>query len=405
MDGVVHPNVEQAIGRDRIRKALKRYENRPADEHRYGIVRSVNEDGSYEVLLDGDVQTSRCAQYGTALVGDRVLAVTKKDGRNDLIGRLGGEVGGGTAVGHFENVTVENELSVGGEGIFNDIVNFRGNQYLANSKYLSVRKADGTARNALGMNSSDQLLIGYGAYSYEEGSTNLYGNQILMMDKGNGNAICSLNGGFLLPEGADLNDYVTVGNYYSNNSTLSSSLKNTPYTGGSLSLKVICPYGTSVTGNSTMVQEMTVSNGRQYWRRTGDTGATWTDWYLNLSGRDVLDYPTSEGTSGGWHYWKFANGLAIVSRVVTCSSKIANAWGGVFESASYWSYSYPFTFAAKPALSISQGNCADGGILSIQTLDDGGMTKTPTFFLTRGATGGSYTYDAEVSIIAIGRWK
>ena len=95
MDGVVHPNVEQAIGRDRIRKALKRYENRPADEHRYGIVRSVNEDGSYEVLLDGDVQTSRCAKYGTALVGDRVLAVTKKDGRNDLIGRLGGEIGGG----------------------------------------------------------------------------------------------------------------------------------------------------------------------------------------------------------------------------------------------------------------------------------------------------------------------
>lgn len=95
MDGVVHPNVEQAIGRDRIRKALKRYENRPADEHRYGIVRSVNDDGSYEVLLDGDVQTSRCAQYGTALVGDRVLAVTKKDGRNDLIGRLGGEIGGG----------------------------------------------------------------------------------------------------------------------------------------------------------------------------------------------------------------------------------------------------------------------------------------------------------------------
>jgi hypothetical protein len=91
VDGVVHPNVEQAIGRDRIRKALKRYENRPADEHRYGIVRAVNEDGSYEVLLDGDVQTSRCAQYGTALVGDRVLAVTKKDGRNDLLGRLGGD--------------------------------------------------------------------------------------------------------------------------------------------------------------------------------------------------------------------------------------------------------------------------------------------------------------------------
>lgn len=110
MDGVVHPNVEQAIGRDRIRKALKRYENRPADEHRYGIVRSVNEDGSYEVLLDGDVQTSRCAQYGTALVGDRVLAVTKKDGRNDLIGRLGGETVAPTITERFEGIEADIDL-------------------------------------------------------------------------------------------------------------------------------------------------------------------------------------------------------------------------------------------------------------------------------------------------------
>lgn len=95
MDGVMHPSVEQAIGRDRVRNALKRYENRPADEHRYGIVRSVNSDGSYEVLLDGDAQTARCAQFDTALVGDRVIVVVKKDGTNDILGRLGGPIGGG----------------------------------------------------------------------------------------------------------------------------------------------------------------------------------------------------------------------------------------------------------------------------------------------------------------------
>lgn len=118
MDGVVHPNVEQAIGRDRIRKALKRYENRPADEHRYGIVRSVNDDGSYEVLLDGDVQTSRCAQYGTALVGDRVLAVTKKDGRNDLIGRLGGEPVDPTIEERFEKLETDYIVAQGTSGIW-----------------------------------------------------------------------------------------------------------------------------------------------------------------------------------------------------------------------------------------------------------------------------------------------
>ena len=118
MDGVVHPNVEQAIGRDRIRKALKRYENRPADEHRYGIVRSVNEDGSYEVLLDGDVQTSRCAQYGTALVGDRVLAVTKKDGINDLLGRLGGEPVDPTIEERFEKLESEAVVASGTSGVW-----------------------------------------------------------------------------------------------------------------------------------------------------------------------------------------------------------------------------------------------------------------------------------------------
>ena len=87
----MHPSVEQAIGRDRIRKAFKRYENNPADEHDRGIVRAVNPDGSYEVLLDGDVQTARCAPYAKAMVGDRVIVVTTKDGENVLLGRLGGE--------------------------------------------------------------------------------------------------------------------------------------------------------------------------------------------------------------------------------------------------------------------------------------------------------------------------
>lgn len=96
MDGVMHPSVEQAIGRDRIRNALKRYENNPADEHDRGIVRAVNSDGSYEVLLDGDVQTARCAPYAKAMVGDRVIVVTTKDGENVLLGRLGGEPKGGS---------------------------------------------------------------------------------------------------------------------------------------------------------------------------------------------------------------------------------------------------------------------------------------------------------------------
>lgn len=88
-------SVEQAIGRDRIRNALKRYENKPSDSHEHGVVRSVNSDGSYEVLLPGDVATTRCANFCTAAVGDVVKVVINANGRCDAIGRLGGDLGGG----------------------------------------------------------------------------------------------------------------------------------------------------------------------------------------------------------------------------------------------------------------------------------------------------------------------
>lgn len=300
------------------------------DTHLWGSVKSVNPDGSYEVQLNSSSVTTRCAAGCTAGVGDRVLVCIMANGRCVAVSRLEGEDT------YFKKETV-----------FEKIVNFFGNLYLDNLKYLHTRNADGAARNALGMNSSNQLLLGYGGYSNSEGSTNIYGNKIFMMDKGAGNAICSLNGGFALPEGADLNDYVTVGNYYSNNSTLSESLKNTPYTGGSLSLKVICPYGTNLSGVDVIVQEMTVSNGRQYWRRTGDRGATWTNWYLNLSDKDVLDYPYAQGTSSSWRYRKWNSGWAECWRTIEVSCAATNSYGDLYY-ANKGTYSFPFTFTEEP---------------------------------------------------------
>ena len=88
----LYPSVEQAIGRDRVRKALRRYENRPSADVLHGLVRSVNADGSYEVLLSGDVQPTRCGNYCEAYAGDVVSVVRKTDGACDAVGRLGGEV-------------------------------------------------------------------------------------------------------------------------------------------------------------------------------------------------------------------------------------------------------------------------------------------------------------------------
>lgn len=79
------------VSRDRVRKALSRYENAPADRHAYGIVRAVNADGSYQVALDGSVEPTRCAAFCSAAAGDRVAVIVRSDGKCDAIGRLGGE--------------------------------------------------------------------------------------------------------------------------------------------------------------------------------------------------------------------------------------------------------------------------------------------------------------------------
>lgn len=248
------------------------------------------------------------------------------------------------------------------------------------------------------MNSSNQLLLGYGGYSNSEGSTNLYGNRIYMLDKGDGNAIRSLNGGFALPEGADLNDYVTVGNYCSNNSAHSATILNTPYTGGSFGLKVLCPYGTSITGMTTIVQEMTVSNGRQYWRRSGDTGATWTNWYLNLSEKDVADYIVAQGTSGNWYYEKYASGRARCTGQFTYTNLAysASSGSGYYNTSDY--INFPFSFTNRPR--VYSTVWAGSGLMScsINHLD----LNSVGFFIFCTL---EYTNSPDLFVLAEGWWK
>lgn len=248
----MHPSVEQAIGRDRIRKAFKRYENNPADKHDRGIVRAVNSDGSYEVLIDGDVQTARCAPYAKAMVGDRVIVVTTKDGENVLLGRLGGEIGGGGTIdgivftphvssdgviswsnndgrenptpvnikgpqgdtgagiakggtsgqvlskksgndydtewtdppSTFNNATIINNLGVGGDAEIVGLLWAGGGFYLDNNKALYGANASGAERSLVGINSSNSYHFGYGGYSANEGTSDIYGNSINIRSKG-----------------------------------------------------------------------------------------------------------------------------------------------------------------------------------------------------------------------------
>jgi microcystin-dependent protein len=66
-----------------------------SDYHTYGSIESVNEDGSYQVRLDGASNATRCANTCTAYAGDRALVLVKSDGKCAVVGRVGGTVSTG----------------------------------------------------------------------------------------------------------------------------------------------------------------------------------------------------------------------------------------------------------------------------------------------------------------------
>ena len=87
----------ERLTKDWLAKSLSKYENRTQDDHRWGKVEAVNEDGSYMVRI-GDGEPARCSNGCAANVGDVVFTVVTKDGLCVAICRLGGDMGGGFSV-------------------------------------------------------------------------------------------------------------------------------------------------------------------------------------------------------------------------------------------------------------------------------------------------------------------
>lgn len=87
----------ERLTKDWLAKSLSKYENRTQDDHRWGRVEAVNEDGSYMVRI-GDGEPARCSNGCAANVGDVVFTVVTKDGLCVAICRLGGDLGGGFSV-------------------------------------------------------------------------------------------------------------------------------------------------------------------------------------------------------------------------------------------------------------------------------------------------------------------
>lgn len=65
--------------------------------------------------------------------------------------------------------------------------------YIDNNKFIYSKNAGGTTRSIIGINASDQLVIGYGGYAANEGHTYVEGNAVTLLSKGETKA--SFDGG------------------------------------------------------------------------------------------------------------------------------------------------------------------------------------------------------------------
>ena len=100
---------------DRLSKALNRRSG-STDEHVWGTVLAVNEDGSFQVRISSSGEPTRCANGCSANVGDRVFVTIMADGKCAAVGRLGGDLGGGSSSGEpgatfFPSVSDEGVIS------------------------------------------------------------------------------------------------------------------------------------------------------------------------------------------------------------------------------------------------------------------------------------------------------
>ena len=84
------------LTKDWLSGVLKKYENRPDDEHRWGVVRAVNIDGSLSVQL-GEGEPASCSAICEAEVGDVVFVVVTKNGSCIALGKREAASGGSSS--------------------------------------------------------------------------------------------------------------------------------------------------------------------------------------------------------------------------------------------------------------------------------------------------------------------
>lgn len=206
----------------------------------------------------------------------------------------------------------------------------------------------------------------------------------------------------VLPEGANLNDYLTVGCWGVYGNATAKTLLNCPSEiAGNFTIE--CALGqTKEERYVYLMQRYETVDGYKFFRycRRNGSDAEWIfgDWMLVLDTQQVKDYVIEEGTSDIWSYRKWKSGIAECWGVF--SFKPSNT-GVVYQQ-----LTYPFRFATiVPVVTLGKGQNAT--IYSeVFNSDSSGNRPNIMNVCDITFTGCESTaYDIGVNIQVVGRWK
>lgn len=210
-----------------------------------------------------------------------------------------------------------------------------------------------------------------------------------------------------IPEGEDVNDYLTPGAYRIATTAIAKTITNLPIQQAGR-FKVETALGApmediEISAYSYILQTYYTGGGVKYTRYVYTTGTanTWTyeDWHKHMVDYDFADHVVAQGTSGIWTYRKWASG-------------IAECWGRTFQTVTTattanskhytdtYSVALPFTFAGctsiqltsgDPWMTVEHGNMVDGTSIT---------WKYESHFAFTGRS-----YSVGCMIYVMGRWK
>ncbi|MCL1846956.1 MAG: pyocin knob domain-containing protein [Coriobacteriia bacterium] len=183
-----------------------------------------------------------------------------------------------------------------------------------------------------------------------------------------------------IPNGTDLNTITEPGVYYTSSGNNAATLVNAPDTGAGCYMVVDWTQRTGTGNRIRQKWQRSTAGYLKHWERySGDSGATWSAWWV----REAFQASTNINPTSGWVWVQYASGIAECWREATGSAVINTVWeNGWRRTASVIaSTAFPFTFAQIPtSLRWVEGN-SNTRALFLMTTTATTTSGTGTFYL------------------------